>query len=629
MLSEGPKLYGVLAFLSALGLIQYILIGQTELSKYEDDYGNSCDARMSWVNLIYIYFSVFRLSWSPPSLVGHPDYQVVQPVSPEKLQQDLIQELQGDQSDLKSKAWYHGSISRQHADKIITKNGDFLVRDCISQPGDFVLTCCWRSVPLHFVINSTVKDQGPTSLPKVTYSFETVEFGSVQDLIQYYMDECKPVTDTSGAVITTPIARRMPLSYYDSKYGALVANNAAINHYSAVQPPHVKVSPYSSPKGSPQGTPGNGSPRNSPHGTPGGSPSGSPQTLRRQHKVERSGSQPLLGVDPRAPPSVMDRADSLPVITGIYKTVTPTVPNPPVSQMPQIFHQRSGSAPLVTPNVTVTQHFDSLAPPTQLSSASSDSDLHKTPPPKPSRIPSVKYKQKPQVVVRNIALYEDDSRDYSDYGQVKEDPSWLKEKAVGKFPTANQNQANFPNSQNIYKRVGEDLYDNNFKNNTSHDVNQNIQKTNFTESQFRKISDTRFTILDGHDYSEVPQFPVDQKDVSIQMKNQQNTRRTIPEKDIPKIKIPMIKTEPSFDVHNYKSFLLPDENKLLDPPTLLTVRKLILDSCPKDIAKYLTLADLKLLKVMNEDDLGVLVTSGLELITLPQGKQMRLDVLER
>ena len=553
--------------------------------------------------------------------MNHPDYQVVQQNIPvEKLQEDLIQELQGDQSDLKSKAWYHGSISRQHADQIIIKNGDFLVRDCISQPGDFVLTCCWRSVPLHFVINSTVKDQGPSVLPQVTYSFETIEFSSVQSLIQYYMDECKPITDTSGAVITTPIARRMPLSYYDSKYGALVANNAAVNHYAVVQPPIVKVSPYASPRGSPHGTPG-GSTKSSPIGTPGGSPSGSPQTLRRQ-KVERSGSQPLLGIDPAITTPSIDRSDSLPVITGIYKSVTPTVPNPTLSApMPQYFHQRSGSAPIVTPGVTVTQHFDSLAPPTQLSSASSDSDLHKAPPPKPSRIPSVKYKKKPQVVVRNIALYEDDSRDYSDYGQVKEDPSWLKTQAT------NQNHSYFPSNQNLYKRVGDDTFDNNFKNNSNNDLNQNVQKINFTESQYRKISDTRFMILDGHDYLDVPQFPVDQK--SISNKNLENTRQAGPQKVIPNIKVPSIKSEPSFDIHNYISFLLPDENKLLEPSTLLTVRKLILDGNPKDLARYLTLADLNLLKVLNEDDLGVMVTSGLELITLPQGKQMRLDVLER
>ena len=553
--------------------------------------------------------------------MNHPDYQVVQQNIPvEKLQEDLIQELQGDQSDLKSKAWYHGSISRQHADQIIIKNGDFLVRDCISQPGDFVLTCCWRSVPLHFVINSTVKDQGPSVLPQVTYSFETIEFSSVQSLIQYYMDECKPITDTSGAVITTPVARRMPLSYYDSKYGALVANNAAVNHYAVVQPPIVKVSPYASPRGSPHGTPG-GSTKSSPIGTPGGSPSGSPQTLRRQ-KVERSGSQPLLGIDPAITTPAIDRSDSLPVITGIYKSVTPTVPNPTLSApMPQYFHQRSGSAPIVTPGVTVTQHFDSLAPPTQLSSASSDSDLHKAPPPKPSRIPSVKYKKKPQVVVRNIALYEDDSRDYSDYGQVKEDPSWLKAEAT------NQNHSNFPSNQNLYKRVGDDTFDNNFKNNSNNDLNQNVQKINFTESQYRKISDTRFMILDGHDYSDVPQFPVDQK--NINNKNLENTRQTGPQKDITNIKVPSIKSEPSFDIHNYISFLLPDENKLLEPSTLLTVRELILDGNPKDLARYLTLADLNLLKVLNEDDLGVMVTSGLELITLPQGKQMRLDVLER
>jgi len=39
--------------------------------------------------------------------------------------------------------------------------------------------------------------------------------------------------------------------------------------------------------------------------------------------------------------------------------------------------------------------------------------------------------------------------------------------------------------------------------------------------------------------------------------------------------------------------------------------------------------DLDLCKVIEEHDLGVGVISGLELVTLPQGSQLRQDIIER
>lgn len=636
--------------------------------------------------------SCFRLSssWSPPSPLNSPDYQQLT-VSPEKLQHDLLVELQGDPADLKSKAWYHGSISRQRAERLVSKNGDFLVRDCISQPGDFVVTCCWKGGPLHFVINSSVIDQGPNKLPKVTYHFETTHFNSVQDLIQFYMDECKQITEITGAVITTPIGRSMPLTYYDSKYGALaMLSNAQANHYSAVQSPNQPVNmspgqsqayqrsphitPGTSPRTSPQGTPAispHGTPGVSPHVTPGTSPHGSPRSGRKQRFVERAGSQPLLSVNdiPVYVPPTVDRSDSLPVIpdvykqvgptkesmqpflpgdSGIYKTVTPvtTYTPPPPSQNrgpPAYIHQRSGSAPILTPGVTVTQHFDYLAPPKMLNPASSDSDLSRAPPPKPSRIPSVKYKKKPQVQIRNIALYEDDYRDYSDYSQVTSEPSWLKTE----IPNQETENKHRPTNQ----MPGDNIYDNNLKGSSNpnnilleRDLNQNLP----VKTDGRKISDTRFDVLDGSEKSDTPAFPLelnlnknqirgkqqqigDQSDankrhgvhmnqnIPVQTKNANHTD----------VKIPKIEVGPSFNLNAYSSDLLPNENKLLEPSSLISVREMLLKTKAKELALYLTKVDLEVLKVLNEDDLGVKVTSGLELVTLPQGKQLRQDILER
>ncbi|XP_052221241.1 breast cancer anti-estrogen resistance protein 3 homolog isoform X6 [Dreissena polymorpha] len=607
-----------------------------------------------------------QLSWSQPSLVNSPDYQQVgvPPVSPEQLQHDLLVELQGDPADLKSKAWYHGSVSRQRAEGLVTKNGDFLIRDCISNPGNFVLSCCWKGGPLHFVINSTLFDQGPGKLPKVSYHFEELYFSSVQELVQYYMDECKTITDISGAVITTPIARSMPLSFYDSKYGVINSkvnmhghtySNITISRNSSVAttmqsvPPNVTLpnpiasmamsrslsgsglsqqhrSPHTPPFGSPLGTSGF---------SPKVSPSVSPQQDRRITHVERSGSQPLLSVNdvPVFIPPPMDRADSLPVLqdkyrqvtpvrdmpgtfpledSGIYKLATPSLSvssnAPPVSSsvpQPAYFHHRSGSAPVLTPGFNLTQTFDLLTPPTPNNHHVSDSDLSKAPPPKPSRIPSVKYLKKPDIKVRNKALYEDDDRDYSDYGQVKSEPSWLHEP-----PTRDKevNEKMYDNSATQLKSLLEPV-----------DVNQNVSK-----SESRKISDTKFNILDGHDDSNTPAFPLE-----LNLKGGQKVPAKTNQVMEPKVKIPKIESESSFNVNNNTSKLLPNENKLLEPSVLMCVRTHLLETNAQILAKHLTKVDLEHLKVITDDDLGLKVTSGLELITLPQGKQHRLDVLER
>lgn len=62
-------------------------------------------------------------------------------------------ELSLDSRDLRSHAWYYSAIPRQRAEEIVEKDGDFLVRDCVSQPGNYVLTCKSKASVLHFVIN--------------------------------------------------------------------------------------------------------------------------------------------------------------------------------------------------------------------------------------------------------------------------------------------------------------------------------------------------------------------------------------------------------------------------------------------------------------------------------------------
>lgn len=69
------------------------------------------------------------------------------------LKKALEWELSLDSRDLRSHAWYHGPIPRPRAEEIVQREGDFLIRDCVSQPGNYVLTCKSKGPVLHFVIN--------------------------------------------------------------------------------------------------------------------------------------------------------------------------------------------------------------------------------------------------------------------------------------------------------------------------------------------------------------------------------------------------------------------------------------------------------------------------------------------
>ena len=44
------------------------------------------------------------------------------------------------------------SVALQGAEALLERDGDFLVRDSSSGPGDYVLSCYWRDEPMHFKI---------------------------------------------------------------------------------------------------------------------------------------------------------------------------------------------------------------------------------------------------------------------------------------------------------------------------------------------------------------------------------------------------------------------------------------------------------------------------------------------
>ncbi|XP_026798458.1 SH2 domain-containing protein 3C isoform X3 [Pangasianodon hypophthalmus] len=96
--------------------------------------------------------------------------------------------------------------------------------------------------------------------------------------------------------------------------------------------------------------------------------------------------------------------------------------------------------------------------------------------------------------------------------------------------------------------------------------------------------------------------------------------------------MPLVESSSCFRPGRYQSTLLPAENKPLEMGVLKRVKELLAEVDPKTAAKHITKADCmvaRILGVTKEMQRMMGVSSGLELLTLPHGHQLRLDLLER
>ncbi|XP_031658794.1 SH2 domain-containing protein 3C isoform X1 [Oncorhynchus kisutch] len=95
---------------------------------------------------------------------------------------------------------------------------------------------------------------------------------------------------------------------------------------------------------------------------------------------------------------------------------------------------------------------------------------------------------------------------------------------------------------------------------------------------------------------------------------------------------PLVETASSFRPGKYLSPLIPQENKPLEMSVLKRVKELLAEVDARTAAKHITMADCtvaRILGVTKEMQRMMGVGSGLELLTLPHGHQLRLDLLER
>ncbi|XP_015248819.1 PREDICTED: SH2 domain-containing protein 3C-like isoform X2 [Cyprinodon variegatus] len=95
---------------------------------------------------------------------------------------------------------------------------------------------------------------------------------------------------------------------------------------------------------------------------------------------------------------------------------------------------------------------------------------------------------------------------------------------------------------------------------------------------------------------------------------------------------PVVETVSYFKPRMYHSPLMPKENKPLEVSILRKVKELLAEVDPRIAAKHITKTDCmvaRILEVTPEMKSKMGVGSGMELLTLPHGQQLRLDLLER
>ncbi|XP_048051008.1 breast cancer anti-estrogen resistance protein 3 homolog isoform X3 [Megalobrama amblycephala] len=440
----------------------------------------------------------------------------------DSLKKELEEELKLSTEDLRSHAWYHGQLQREGAEHLLSRDGEFLVRDSSSSAGEYVLSCMWKNQPMHFKIIRVVlrPKQGYT---RELFQFENDQFNNIPALIRFHVGGRRPISNSIGAIIFQPITRTVPLRIISERQAARSSSSSTLSRGQSKRR----------------------------------SLSSSQKDTLQVNNLLRSGSQPA-NLETVGRPSLQSAQSDSNLRTGVPQS-SPSQESSPAPISP-VF--RTGSEPVLSPAASCA------APPSQSGLGGSplrgsDGQLHSRAPPKPLRI--------------SIVFTPTQS-------DPESDPGGLYGELVPQVPITM-----LPKGHAARLRAQEKW------------------------TSRARLTETSFGFLEAQKLEEERrESEGDERDWCFER--------------------PQTETTSCFRLDEFRSLLLPDNNRPLDQSVLLKVKELLTLNDPRTTALHMLSVNCQVARVTGvtaEQKRIMGVESGLELVTLPHGGQLRQDLLER
>ncbi|XP_048108588.1 breast cancer anti-estrogen resistance protein 3 isoform X1 [Alosa alosa] len=558
---------------------------------------------------------------------------------PEKLRRELEEELKQASEEPRSHAWYHGAIPRQVAENLVQRDGDFLIRDSLSSPGNYVLTCQWKNSPQHFKISKRVVALNE-AYSRVEYLLEAEGFDSVPALVRYYVGNRRPVSEVVGAIIFQPINRGLPLRCLEEKYGV-----------GALRPDGTHLADRKSQT----------SKRLSLNILNGHSQDQSISRGNLLSNKDKCGSQPacLNHVQDRRRPLKTHQSESFLPLGSRPQVQLPHMDLQPSPKSP-VF--RTGSEPALSPTVPRKMPLELRA---GEAIRGSDSQLCPKPPPKPSKVPATGIPRSPRLLHLTPPPPLPPQKPQKEHLLLMIQQQQQQQQMAPYSAEVNYCELS-PCGQADWERINGQLPAGGGSSGT---LGSNTSSSSYVE-RLRRDEEQRSTSTtsggsagsDGtakldrssyhHAIEALENGSEDDEEFNAEEEEEaEDDRRQQPERDgtgrgggtevdelaEEKLRLrfrrPVFETESQFRPGETTFRLLPmAENKPLEMTVLKRAKELVVSKDHRVIAKHLLLADCQVARTLNvsEEMKGQMgVTSGLELLTLPHGRQLRQDLMER
>ncbi|KAM9391777.1 SH2 domain containing 3Cb [Pholidichthys leucotaenia] len=592
----------------------------------------------------YVKFSKEKFWLDPPS---------------EELRKQLEEELKLSGDNLKSHAWYHGCIPWEVSESLVLNQGDFLVRDSQSCQGHFVLTCRWEQRTLHLLIRKTAL-QSSDAHARLRYSLDSNAFDSLPALVHFYVGSRVALTRWSAAQIHQPVNRTLPLSFLETTFCTATSSSSRQEELKTdsvaaeervcrrrrllrdrMLPPVVSVGLDFSVFGLDEdecwaaGLIGDFISDDHTSHTP-------EATLKFLNSVVETPSashrSPAPGSSPCHPPAQVPPVHLLPApaSTSHHSPVPaprrfPAAPRQATSVSAE--REFSSTPPAAAPSLprrvlaaTVLKlligcPISFLAPELHASCPPSSSSISLicccSSPPRPRR-PLLGFRP-PHLLLRQRLLRLSCQRRLrllSLYQLNHQCPprlwaSQLKNPCSGREPSVTPSP---PLTRHLDATARPLPYPS---------ITLEKQHLHTPQNSFSDADGSCYTELFPGPQSYVEKLWAEEGPAGIDPLRAENRNVYFP---------PVVETVSCFKPCSYQSSLMPRENKPLEVGILRRVKELLAEVDPRTAAKHITKADCmvaRILEVTAEDQRMMGVSSGMELLTLPHGQQLRLDLLER